>query len=265
MSNVIAASFSELSLVKLKNKEWLAKQRIAGKCVSRCLKRCKELIENITPSLSPLLLEKECLEIMRQMNCSPTFFNYKGFPGAICVSINCQLVHGIPSEYMIQPGDVVKVDLGATYEGAIADAAISAIYGAPKCSEHVLLLQTCKAALDNGIKAVSLNKRVGAIGYAINHVVKKTRYGLITNYGGHGIDENKPHAEPFVANKSQPTSGPRFQIGMTLAIEPMVVLGDTRTWISNDGWTVNASGISAHYEHTVFLSEDGVQVLTELD
>jgi methionyl aminopeptidase len=266
MMNNPVPSFSDLTLVKLKDEHWLARQKVAGQCVAKCLARSRELIEAQTPNLTLKDLEAECLQIILSMKCTPTFLGYKGFPGVICASINTQLVHGIPSEYVLQPGDVVKVDLGATYQGAIADAAITAIYGAPKSPDHLLLVESCRDALANGIKAVAVGKRIGAIGNAIQHVVKRTRFGLITDYGGHGLDENTPHAEPFVANKALQTSGVRIQPGMTLAIEPMVVLGsDTRSWVSSDGWTVNTNTIGAHFEHTIYVSASGVQVLTQLE
>ncbi|HVI39875.1 MAG TPA: type I methionyl aminopeptidase [Anaerovoracaceae bacterium] len=258
-------SFSETQIIKLKDKNWFDRQKIAGQCVATCLKTSKEIIESHKPAISLKYIEAVCLEIIKSMNCSPTFLGYKGFPGAICASVNTQLVHGIPTDYVLQDGDVVKIDLGATYQGAIGDAAITAIYGAPKHPEHPKLIQACKLALDNAIKMVAVGKRLGVIGSAIHYINRSTRYGLITNYGGHGIDEDTPHAQPFVANKAQSLSGVRLQPGMTLAIEPMMVIGEAKTRTESDGWTVVTPGIGAHFEHTIFIAEDKVHVMTDYE
>lgn len=256
-------SFDQTLLVTLKDDKWFDRQKIAGQCVGSILSALNRLIKEVTPNLTLRDLEQTAIKMFKEAGCTATFLGYKGFPGAVCLSVNRQLVHGIPSDYKIQDGDVVKFDLGATYEGAIADAAATAIYGNPKSVQHVELVETCRAALNNGIKAVTLGKRLGVIGYAIQHTVKRTRFGLITNYGGHGLDENKPHASPFVPNKSQPTEGIRIPVGLTVAIEPMVVVGDTRTVVAKDGWTVLTEGVGAHFEHTIFVGPDKVHVMTE--
>lgn len=259
-------SFTENSLVKLKDNEWFDKQKIAGQCVARCLQTSKELIEAHTTNLSLKQIEDECLKIMLSMKCTPTFLGYKGFPGAICTSVNTQLVHGIPSNYILQDGDVVKVDLGATYEGVIADAAITTIYGPPKDKLHIELIDTCRKALDNAIAMVSVGKRLGVIGAAIHYTNKSTRFGLITEYGGHGIDMNTPHAPPFVKNKSTSQEGIRIQPGLSIAIEPMLVIGDPKTQVSSiDNWTVSTPGIGAHFEHSIFVGKDQVHIMTKLD
>lgn len=266
MNNKQATSFSEMSFIKLKDEHWLARQKIAGKCVAACLSASKKLIESETKNLSLKDIEAACSSIISSMDCTSTFLGYKGFSGVICTSVNKQLVHGIPTDYLLQQGDVVKVDLGATYKGAIADAAITVIYGKPKSQQHVDLINTCNESLNNAIKSIQVGKRLGSIGNAINYIVKKTRYSLVTHYGGHGIDENKPHAEPFVANKSIADSGIRIQPGMTLAIEPMLLIGgDTKTWVGSDGWTVNALDVSSHFEHSIYIAEDKVHILTQMD
>lgn len=261
----MTSSFSELQFIKLKNDDWFQRQKIAGQCVAKCLQASKLLIEQKTPNLSLIDIESACSEIIESMDCTPTFFGYKDFPGKICASVNQQLVHGIPSNYILQEGDVVKIDLGATYQGAIADAALTCIYGAPKDPDHLKLIEACRAALYNAINMISVGKRLGVIGSAINHVVKSTRYGLITKYGGHGIDDNKPHAQPFVANKAQSLSGVRIQPGLTIAIEPMLVIGEAKTKLANDGWTVITPGIGAHQEHTIFVDKDKIHIMTELE
>lgn len=254
--------FEQSILVTLKDDNWLARQRVAGSCVGEVLKHLNGMIVNQTPNISLRDMEREAEKIITDRGCTPTFKGFKGFPGAICLSVNKDMVHGIPTDYVLQPGDVVKFDLGATFEGAIADAASTAIYGKPLQQRHVDLIDATRKALMNGIKAATVGKRIGAIGYAIHKSVNSTGFGLVTNYGGHGIDENSPHAAPFVPNRAQPTEGVRIHKGMTLAIEPMLIDGHTNTRVQKDGWTVTAEAICAHMEHTIFINDDGPEILT---
>lgn len=257
-------SFENHSLIKLKDARWLAKQRVAGSCVGKVLKTLNQLILDKTPNLSLLDLEAEALRQILDAKCTPTFKGYKGFPGSICLSVNKQLVHGIPSNYILQEGDVVKFDLGATYESVIADAAATAIYGEPKLKKHTELIEVCKGALTHAIQSIQIGKQLGCIGNAIHkYVSAKSNFSLITSYGGHGIDLNTPHAPPFVANKAKSNEGPRIQQGLTLAIEPMLAIGDNFTKVEADGWTVTTRDIGVHFEHTIYVDVDKVHVLTE--
>lgn len=248
--------------IPLHNQDWLSRQKIAGKCVSECLAESKRLILS-EAKLSGKDIESLCLKIFTSYQCTPTFFGYRGFPGAICLSINNELVHGIPNNKNFLPGDVIKIDLGATYQKAIADAAITVIYGTPKSQKHQELIIAASKSLEEGIKAIKIGKRIGEIGNAIYNFVRLTEFHLITDYGGHGIDEDIPHAAPFVPNKSSKNEGVRFQPGMSLAIEPMLVMGDNRTRVSKqDGWTVLTDGIGAHFEHTIFITNEETLILT---
>ncbi|MDP2685247.1 MAG: type I methionyl aminopeptidase [bacterium] len=255
--------FSSTQLIVLQDKFWFERQQIAGRVVAICLKTVKDLIEAETPNLSLKDLEAECEKIILNNKCTATFKGYKGFPGSICTSVNNSLVHGIPNDYILKSGDVVAVDLGATFEGAIGDAAITAIYGPPKAQEHVRLLEACQEALQAGIDATVIGNQLGSIGEAIYQRVKKSGFGLITNYGGHGLAVNTPHAQPFVSNKSRRDEGIRIQPGLTIAIEPMLVIGDLATKTLNDGWTVQTQGINCHMEHTLFVGEDKIHIITK--
>lgn len=256
-------SFANNSLINLKDVSLFERQKIAGRCVAGVLKTLNQMVIDKIPNLSLKDMEAEAIRQIDLAGCTATFKGYKGFPGSLCLSINKELVHGIPSSYVLQEGDVVKFDLGATYKSAIADAAATAIYGEPKSIYHVELLRACKEALNRGIKAIQVGKQLGCIGYAIHKFVSNTRFGLIADYGGHGIDENTPHAEPFVANKARPNEGIRIQPGLSIAIEPMVTMKDTRTRVLDDGWTVVTDDISAHNEHTIFVGEDKIHIMTE--
>lgn len=249
--------------INLKDYNWFQRQKHAGRCVSHILKNFEQLIAEKPSKLSLKDIEASAVRYMKLMDCTPTFLGYKGFPGAVCLSINEQLVHGIPTEYVLKDGDVVTLDLGATFEGVIADAAKTTIFGQPKSNEHVSLVDACRNALNAAIKAVAVGKRLGVVGHAIHQYVKDSGFGLINSYGGHGIDYNKPHAEPFVANKSLPNEGIRLQNGCAFAIEPLLTIGEPKTKILSDGWTVVTPDISAHFEHTIMIFEDQIHIMTD--
>ena len=248
--------------VILQDQKWLDRQRIAGRVVANTLTLLENAVkENTTKSLIELNAMAE--EYIENNGCSATFKNYKGFPAGVCISINRQLVHGIPTDYKLQDGDKISFDLGATYEGAIADSAITLIYGEPKSKKHAALAADTQQALYTGIKAISIGKKIGVIGNAI-HKLLKDEYDVIVNYGGHGISYNKPHAQPFIANRSTPNDGVRIQAGMTIAIEPMATLRSTHfaTKTSEDGWSVMTTEIGAHWEHSLYIHHDHIEIVT---
>jgi methionyl aminopeptidase len=259
---------SRNDFVKLKDDKWLANQRIAGKVVSQSLTLLENLVkEKTTKSLIDMNSVVE--EFIIKNECIPTFKNYKGFPSGVCISVNKQLVHGIPGDYKLQDGDVISFDLGATYNGAIADSAITCIYGEPKSEDHVALLETTREALYAGINAVKIGNRIGAIGNAIYKYTRSKGFKVIENYGGHGIcmtDDGIgiPHAQPFICNRANENDGIRIQSGLTIAIEPMVVPNNSsiHTKISNDGWTVYTEEVGCHFEHTIFVGDSGVEMIT---
>ncbi len=268
-----SSKFGENQLVILKDEHWLSRQKHAGRCVAACLKNCGDAIKSGVPNLNVLDLVKICERQFDVWECVPTFYNYKGgsaipFPSKICVSINSEIVHGITKDRLLEPGDSVKIDLGATHQhGEIADAARTFIYGEPKSQEHVRLIHTCWEALRAGVKVVEEGKQIGVIGNAIFNYIKNSGFGLITQYGGHSINLFQPHADPYIANKAQPNEGVRIQNGLTLAIEPQLLLGqDTSTKVLNDGWTVvSKSGhLAAHFEDTIILFNGKVHNITEV-
>lgn len=255
--------FANSSLVRLKDKDWLEKQRVAGRIAAETLLLLKNtlLVNSEVPTL--LELNNMAEDYITQKGGLCTFKNYKGFPAGVCISVNKQLVHGIPNDYKLQNGDIVSFDLGVTIEGAIADTAITCIYGEPKSEKHVQLLQATEDALMKGIEAIKVGDRLGVIGQAIYKHSHAQGFGVINNYGGHGLDWNIPHADPFVENKSDATRGIHIQPGLAIAIEPMLVLGSTATTTLSDGWTVVTPDLSAHFEHSVFVHEDHVEIITD--
>jgi len=201
------------TFILLKDDKWLTYQRVAGKIAARTLVALQNEVANKTTK-SLVELNEFAEKIIADAGGIPTFKGYKGFPAGVCISVNKQLVHGIPSDYKLQDGDLVSFDLGVTIEGAIADTAITCIYGEPKSSQHATLVRATEEALMKGIAAVQVGKRLGAIGHAISKCAKGYGFGVITNYGGHGLDWNTPHAAPFVENKSEPERGIHIQPGL---------------------------------------------------
>jgi methionyl aminopeptidase len=255
--------FASNMLVTLKDQNWLDKQRVAGKVVAGALSLLKNEVEKGT-QFSLLELNELAETYIQDHKCSCTFKNYKGFPAGVCISVNRQLVHGIPTNYKLQEGDVVSFDLGATFEGAIGDSAITCIYGQPKSDQHVKLIAATELALMKGIQAIKVGDHLGCIGEAIYKSARAHGFSVVCNYGGHGLDWNIPHASPFVANKGPANEGIRIQPGLAIAIEPMLVIGSSAaTTTGTDGWTVSTLDVGAHFEHSVFVHEDRVEIITD--
>lgn len=239
------------------NQEWLEQQRIAGKVVAQALL----FLEKNSTKYTGLKLSKLAEEIILDNKCTPTFKGYNGFPEAVCISVNNELVHGIPKEINFNDGDVVSFDLGATYNGTIADSAISVIIGENKRAEK--LLKATKEALFDSINNINLDRKIGIIGETINKTGNNYNLQVIHNYGGHFIALNEPHAKPFVSNKDSRTNGIRFQEGMSLAIEPLFCLGlSNQTKVLQDNWTVITNDLSAHFEETIYIHKDKVEIIT---
>lgn len=254
--------FGSNILVKLKNQDWLDKQRQSGKIAAQTLCLLKKLVQEKTEK-SLIELNNIAEEFIVNAGGIPTFKGYKGFPAGVCISVNKQLVHGIPTDYHLQEGDMVSFDLGVTVGGAISDTAITCIYGTPRSPQHVNLIKATEESLMKGIEAIQVGKRLGVIGNAISKCAKGYGFNVINNYGGHGLDWDIPHAAPFVENKSDPDVGIRIQPGLSIAIEPMLVIGSVNTKVSSDGWTVLTEDIGAHFEHSVFIHEDHVEIVTD--
>lgn len=258
--------FKENGFFQLHDNDWLIKQRIAGKIAAKALNNLETLVKNKT-NYSLIELSNISENLITEAGGTPTFKGYKGFPASVCISINKQLVHGIPTDYHLQDGDIVKFDLGVTYEGAIVDTAITCIYGTPKHDWHIKIINATYEALDKGIAAIAVDKKLGVIGNAIYKSAKGNGFSVITKYGGHGISSDKDgngilHANPFIENKSEINVGIRFQEGFSIAIEPLLVGGNsTKTYIDKYG-AVCCEDICAHFEHTVYVHKNYVEIIT---
>ena len=262
-------TFNNHSFITLHDQEWLEEQRVVGKICANTLSLLENLVkEKTTKSL--IELNQIAEDYIESQGATCTFKNYGGsptkrpFPAGVCISVNKQLVHGVPTDYVLKDGDVVSFDLGATSKnGVIADTALTCIYGQPKSEQHVKLVKATEEALNKAIAAIQVGKRIGVIGEAIYKHGRQNGFGVISSYGGHGIQAHKPHAEPFISNKSDANEGVHIAPGMVLAIEPLFVIGSsTRTQTLEDGWTIVTDDVSSHYEHSVYVHEDHVEILT---
>ena len=248
-------------LIRLHNAEWLQKQKIAGEIAASVVQR---FVHAVVPGITLKALEKMAADYIISAGAIPAFQGYRGFPGAVCISVNTTMVHGIPDDYSIKSGDVVTMDVGVNYENVIADTAFTCICGEAD-PIYYKLLQTCQKSLNNAIQAMAVGKRLGVIGHAIRSTVKNTGFGNIIKYGGHGLDYGQLHTEPFVCNNATPAEGIRIVPGLAIAIEPMLTIdGDISTTVMEDNWSVKTKGISCHFEHSVTVDEDGkIYIITE--
>lgn len=236
-----------------------AKMEIAGRCVAAVHEAVRGAI---APGVSTKALDAIAAEVTRNHGCRPSFLGYHGFPATICTSPNSAIVHGIPDEYTLKEGDLISIDAGAIYEGWHGDAAFTAAVGDVPGNVRKLL-EVTEEALWNGLRQSRVGKRLGDIGHAINSTAEPFGFGVVREYVGHGIGRQM-HEAPNVPNYGTPGRGLKIKTGMALAIEPMFNIGGSETAVLEDEWTVvTADGsLSAHFEHTVLITEDGPIVST---
>lgn len=254
------------NIVTLKDELWLKRQVYAGKVVAKAHQGFYAMLRGRATKLTLKDLESFAHELILKNNCIPTFLNYRGFPSVICASLNKEIVHGFGTrDIELKDGDVLKIDIGATFEGAIADCAVTYVYGKCKNDNVLKMLISCQDTLTDAINVVKPGSRIGDIGKVIWDRSKLYGFGVITEFGGHGIDYNTLHAPPFVPNKAKSDEGLTIQPGMSIAIEPMFVLGNnTNTKLLNDKWTVITKDVGCHYEHSISLDKDGNRyIITE--
>ncbi len=219
----------------------------------------------VETGISTKQLADEARRELAKLGGEPSFLGYQGFPEVICISLNDEVVHGIPNpQRILAEGDIVGLDFGVTYQGMITDSAISVICGKPKTQGHIRLLKDTENALQVGIGAVHNKVRTGDIGEAIENSLKHRTYGIVRDMVGHGVG-HAVHEDPNIPNYGRANTGPWLDKGMTIAIEPMVTLGGEAVYIAPDGWTIKTAdgSWSAHFEHTVLITEDGAEILTK--
>jgi methionyl aminopeptidase len=220
--------------------------------------------ERIEPGITTLELDRIAEDFIRGQGGIPTSQGYRGYPRAICISVNEVVVHGIPDDRVVEDGDLVTIDVGVTLDGAIADSAYTFGIGSLEAqAEARRLLDVAQDGLAAGIAEARLGNRIGDISHAVQTVVEGAGFSVVRSLVGHGVGRHY-HEDPHVPNFGQPGRGPRLSEGMTIAIEPMITAGSPEVWLAEDGWTISTEdgSLSAHFEHTVAILPDGPRILT---
>ncbi|MCF0217539.1 MAG: type I methionyl aminopeptidase [Malacoplasma sp.] len=222
----------------------------------------RELIKNSVVNKSLIELDKIAYETTIANNCKAPFYQYNGFSGYNCISVNEIIIHNIPNNYKLKNGDLVTYDVGIEYEGYICDAAFSLVIGANAAAEKIN--QVCYQSLMAGIAQIKPNNRVGDISAAIQNVVESNGYFLLKNFGGHGCGRFL-HEDPMILNYGKPHTGPVLKPNMVLCIEPMIMTESDAYYIDKNKWSVIAKNkkLTCHWEHMVLVTNDGCEILTE--
>lgn len=248
-------------MIPIKSEREIVKMRNACAAAAEILQAVAALVE---PGRTTKELDEAAGKMIAERGGKSPFLGYKGYPGNICTSVNEEIVHGIPGKRRILYGDVVSLDIGIILDGYVGDTATTVAVGVlkPRTQE---LLQITEQALQAGIAKARAGNRIGDISYAVQSFVESRGFSVVREFVGHGVGR-KLHEEPQIPNYGRAKEGPKLKPGMTLAIEPMINAGTLDVQMLNDGWTVvTADGApSAHFEHTVLVTEDEPEILTWL-
>jgi len=249
-------------MVSRRSPEELEKMRVAGQIVGRVLTRISAVA---APGVTTLELDAVAESMIREAGGIPSFKGYHGYPASICASVNEEIVHGIPGDRVLVEGDIVSIDVGAIWQGYHGDAAVTLAVGEVSEPAAALMAAT-RAALEAGIAAVRDGVRLGDVSHAIERSAREAGCEVIREYGGHGIGREM-HEPPSIRNWGPPGGGLRLRQGMTICLEPMLTLEGYDTRVLQDGWTVvTADGsLSAHFEHTIAVTDNGAEILTLRD
>lgn len=236
--------------------------RAAGQLVGHVLARLRTLV---APGVTTMEIDRAAEQMIRDGGALPTFKGYNGFPYSICASVNEQIVHGFPSNYSLQEGDIFSIDVGATLEGFVGDTATTVPVGRVS-EDRAKLIQVTQECLERAIEQCWPGKHLGDIGWAVQEHAEANGYSVVRDYVGHGIGR-RMHEDPQIPNYGKPGLGPKIKSGYVFAIEPMVNLGSHHTKVLKDKWTVvTVDGQpSAHVEHTIAITDEGPEVLTLVD
>jgi len=248
-------------MIILKSPDEVAKMRVAGSIVADTI---DTVLASVRPGVSTADLDAVAEAFIRERKATPSFKGYRGFPASICASLNDEVVHGIPSpKRVLKEGDVLSLDFGAIWDGYHADSAVTVFVGEPPSAEAEKLVRVTEEALEAGISQIRPGGRLSDISHAVQQVVEGAGFSVIREYVGHGIGRNL-HEDPQIPNYGLPGRGPELRPGLVVAVEPMVTMGDWRTRVLADDWTVvTADGsLAAHFEHTIAVTEGGREVLT---
>jgi methionyl aminopeptidase len=242
-----------------KSAEEIAKMRKAGRVVAEMHEKC---IAAAKPGVTTLDLDKVAREVLDRRGARSNFLNYHGFPAVICTSPNDVIVHGIPGGYRLEEGDILSLDCGAIIEGYHGDAAVTIPIG-QVTEDAARLMKATEESLYAGIDQIRDGHRLTDIGHAVQTVAEAAGYSVVREYVGHGIG-TAMHEDPQIPNYGPPGRGIKIKVGHVFAVEPMVNMGGPGTKLMEDGWTVKTAdgSLSAHFEHTIAVTEDGPEVLT---
>ena len=246
-------------MIELKNANQLDRMRNAGRIVGETLALMRELAK---PGVTTLELDRMAEEYIRAQGAIPAFKGYNGFPATLCTSVNEQVVHGIPGLRCLESGDIISIDCGAVIDGYFGDAAVTLPIGEVD-QDLQKLLRVTEESLMLGIAQAKLGNRLYDVSYAVQTHVEANGFSVVRDYVGHGIGRAM-HEDPQIPNFGKPGRGPRLEVGMALAIEPMVNMGTYEVQTLKDHWTVvtKDNRASAHFEHTVAITENGLEILT---
>ncbi len=248
-------------MIKIKNNQEIALMREAGKITAGALELAATLIK---PGVTLGHIDSELHRFITSHNAVPSFLHYNGFPASACISVNEEVIHGIPGRRLLIEGDVVKVDVGACYKGYHGDAARTLFCGTVS-EEAVRLERITRESFFEGIRFASPEHRLGDISHAIQQHVEAAGYAVVKDFVGHGVGAHL-HEDPEVPNYGRAGRGTRLYEGMTLAIEPMVNVGTAEVSVLENDWTVvtDDGKLSAHYENSILITANGPEILTVL-
>ena len=247
--------------IMIKSAREIEIMRQAGRIVATVL---AELKSQVKPGVKTRVLDEIAERETEKLGAVPSFKGYHGYPASVCVSINDEIVHGIPGDRVMNEGDIVSIDFGVIYNNFQGDSAVTVGVGSIT-PEAEKLLEITEGSLTAGIQAAHAGARLGDISSAIQDYAESRGYGVVREYTGHGIGRNM-HEDPQIPNFGIPGQGPLLKKGMTIALEPMINIGDWRTRLEDDNWTVRTSdgSLSAHFEHTIAITDEGSEILTAL-
>jgi methionyl aminopeptidase len=244
-----------------KSQKEIEKMRAAGQMVGQVLQALRQMVG---PGVTTLEVDAAADKMIRDAGAYPTFKGYNGFPFSICASVNEQIVHGFPSSYELQEGDIFSIDVGVTLDGFVGDTATTIPIGTAG-EDRLKLIRVTEECLELAIEQCRAGKHLGDIGWAVQSHAEQHGYSVVRDYVGHGIGR-RMHEDPQIPNYGKPGKGPKIKKGYVFAVEPMVNMGSYHTKTLKDGWTVvTVDGLpSAHVEHTIAITEDGPEVLTRV-
>ncbi len=247
-------------MTQVKTEAEIAAMRYGGKILGQTLQTLKA---KATPGMMTQQIDQLARDLLAEQGVEPAFLGFDGFPAAICISINEEIVHGIPGSRVLREGDLVKFDFGVKHEGMITDSAISFVLGATTNSKAEKLIRATEEALSRAIDSLHDGVRVGDISAVIGTTIQKHGFSVLQSLGGHGVG-HRLHEDPWIGNDGVAGTGQMLKAGMTIALEPIASIGTEDLVMADDGWTciTDDGSLAAQSEHTILITESGAEILT---